>query len=379
MRITIVSASRFWMCDLARELDAQGHTVALYSLVPPWITRRFGVPDYCNHWLGPSMAPLFAVCRVASRIGFPTFANRLLYAAVDRFAAQAIGACDVLIGMSQMSAAAMQRARRRFGARTVLERGSRHIVSQREILESIPGRTAGSTAVPDWAVRRELAEYEIADVITVPSRHVERSFTERGIMAEKLFRNPYGVDLDMFPPTAAPGPDLPPTIITVGKWSLRKGCDVLTEAWRHLAARGVRLLHVGPVGDAPLPGDTGFAHRDAVEQHELTRCYAGAHVFALASREEGLALVQVQALASGLPLAATDHTGAEDLRECLEDPRAIAIAPANDVTRLVDALEAQLAYAQSLSGMRDFLRAGRETLSWSGYGRRYDAMLRRLQ
>jgi len=379
MRIAILSAGRFHICDLARELDACGHDVALYSLVPPWRTRSFGLPHRCNRWMGPYLAPAYALYRVARRAGVGSSAQRWLYGAVDRVAARLVGACDVLIGMSQMSATSMLQVRRRFGAHIVLERGSRHIVSQREILESIPGRPAGSKPVPDWAVQRELAEYQIADVITVPSRHVERSFAERGIAAQKLFRNPYGVDLAMFPATTVPATDTPPTIITVGKWSLRKGCDVLVAAWRQLARQGVRLLHVGAVGDAPLPSDAGFEHHDAVEQRELTRYYSGAHVFALASREEGLALVQVQALASGLPVAATDHTGAEDLRECLDDPRAIAIAPANDVTRLRDALEAQLAYAHSLRGTRDFLRSGREALSWGGYGRRYDAMLRGLQ
>jgi alpha-maltose-1-phosphate synthase len=374
MRVAILSAGRFHICDLARELDACGHEVALYSLVPPWRTRAFGLPARCNRWLGPALVPVYALYRAARRAGAVSTADRLLYAAVDH-----AGACDVLIGMAQMSGTAMRRIRRRFGARTVLERGSRHILSQRAILESIPGRAAPAKPVADWSVRRELAEYEIADAIAVPSRHVERSFTDRGIAPRKLFRNPYGVDLAMFPATAAPASDTPPTIITVGKWSLRKGCDVLVAAWRQLARQGVRLLHVGRLGDAPVPSDPGFTHHDAVEQRELTRYYSGAHVFALASREEGLALVQVQALASGLPLAATDHTGAEDLRECLEDPRAIAVAPANDVTRLVDALQAQLAYAQSLRGTRDLLRHGRETLSWSGYGRRYNAMLRRLQ
>jgi glycosyltransferase involved in cell wall biosynthesis len=379
MRVAIITAGRFHICDLARELDACGHEVALYSLLPPWRTRGFGLPQRCNRWLGPYLAPVYALCQAARKAGAASTAQRFLYAAVDRVAANLVGACDVVIGMSQMSAASMQRARRHFGARTVLERGSRHIVSQRQILESIPGRAPGAKPVPDWAVRRELAEYQIADVITVPSKHVERSFTERGISPDKLFRNPYGVDLAMFPATAAPARDIPPTIITVGTWSLRKGCDVLVDAWRHLATRHVRLLHVGPLGDAPVPTDPGFEHRDAVEQRLLTHAYAGAHVFALASREEGLALVQVQALASGLPVAATDHTGAEDLRECLEDPHAIAIAPANDVPRLVGALEAQLAYAQSMRGVRDILRSARDTLSWSAYGQRYDAMLRGLQ
>src|SRR4029453_17655357 len=113
----------------------------------------------------------------------------------------------------------------------------------------------------------------------------------------------------MFPATPAPPPHATPTIIMVGAWSLQKGCDVLTEAWRRLPP-GTRLLHVGPLGDAPLPGDMGFEHRDAVDQRQLTGCYAQAHVMALASRQEGRGLGLAQALGSGLLVAATEPTGA---------------------------------------------------------------------
>jgi glycosyltransferase involved in cell wall biosynthesis len=377
MRIAIVTTGRFHVCDLARELDAQGHDVALYSLVPRSRTERFGLPARCNRWLGPYLAPVYAVCRAARKAGAGAAAvNRVLYAAVDRVAAAVVGPCDVLIGMSQMSAAAMRSARRRFGARAVLERGSRHIASQREILEGIPGTISGTRPVPNWAVQRELAEYEIADVITVPSRHVERSFVERGVAPWKLFRNPYGVDLDMFPATAAPPPDAPPIVIMVGEWSLRKGCDVLADAWRRLAADGLRLVHVGSLGDAPVPRESGFEQRGTVDQRALTRCYASAHVFALPSREDGFGLVQVQALASGLPVVASDYTGAEDLQECLDDSRAIAVVPANDVGALARGIQTQLAYARSMTGVRDLLRSARNRLSWREYGKRYDTMLR---
>jgi len=39
------------------------------------------------------------------------------------------------------------------------------------------------------------------------------------------------------------------------------------------------------------------------------------HVLVLPSIEEGLALVQAEAMACGCPVIATDHTGAEDLFE----------------------------------------------------------------
>jgi hypothetical protein len=191
MRVAIVSAGRFHILDLARELDACGHDVALYSLVPPWRTRGFGLPRRCNRWLGPHIAPVYALYRTARQAGRASAANRLLYAAVDRVAANVLGACDVVIGMSQMSAASMQRAQALRRARRARTRQPPYRLAARHP-ESIPGRAVGEKPVPDWAVRRELAEYDIADFITVPSKHVERSFTEKGIAANKLFRNPYG-------------------------------------------------------------------------------------------------------------------------------------------------------------------------------------------
>jgi glycosyltransferase involved in cell wall biosynthesis len=375
MRIALVSSGRFWLCDLARELDAHGHDVTLYSLVPPSRTRAFGLPDRCNRWLGPYLAPAYAMRRLAARTRLADSANHVLSVAVDQIVARLVRPCDVLIGMSQLSLACIDSVRRRFGARTFLERGSRHILSQRDILERLPGASA-DPPVPQWAIRRELAEYERADVIVVPSTHARTSFVERGVDASKVVRNPYGVDLTMFPATPAPPPEAPPTVIMVGTWSLRKGCDVLVEAWQRLRTPGTRLVHVGHVADAPLPTAPGFEHHDAVDQRQLTRWYAQAHVLALASREEGLALVQAQALASGLHVAASDYTGAEDLRDCLDDPAAVAIAPVDDVAALADALDRQLARARAMRGRRDLLHSARQRLTWQAYGSRYDAMLR---
>jgi len=180
----------------------------------------------------------------------------------------------------------------------------------------------------------------------------------------------------MFPPTPAPPAGAPPTIIMAGSWSLRKGCDVLVDAWQRLTTPDTRLVHVGHVVDAPLPVSARFSHHDAVDQRQLTHWYGQAHVLALASREEGLALVQAQALASGLHVVASNYTGAEDLQECLHDPSAVAITPVNDAAALAGALDERLGAARAMRGMRDLLGSARERLTWAAYGRRYDAMLR---
>ena len=74
--------------------------------------------------------------------------------------------------MSGIYLEAARFAKRRFGAAVWLERGSRHILSQDEILADIPG-AAGRRPL---AIDRELAGYALADRIVIPSLHVKESF-----------------------------------------------------------------------------------------------------------------------------------------------------------------------------------------------------------
>ena len=373
MRIALLTTGRFWLVDLGRELATLGHDVRVYSLVPPHHTARHGLPAGCGRWLGPYVAPLYLAMRAAPRGKARELAEHALVAALDRVAAELIEPCDALIAMSGIAVRSLDAVQQRYGARVFLERGSHHILSQRAILEAIPGVTA--SPVPAFFVERELAGYGFADCVTVPAAHVAESFLRRGFPSAKLFHNPFGVDLGVFSPTPAPAATQAKTIIMTGAWSLRKGCDVLVEAWRRLP--GVQLLHVGPVLDAPLPGGApGFQHFDAVPQHELPGFYARAHVFALASREEGLALVQVQALACGLPLVCTTRTGGADLGGRTVVEHAVSVVPPDDPERLAAALARALAIPQPSGELRDLLGRHRESFSWAAYAKRYESRLR---
>ena len=284
LRIACFTGGRLHLCDLARELASLQHDVLFYSLVPPWRTKKFGLPDRCNRWLLPYVAPWLAIARAMRWTRLRHWADEKLAEALDRAGKRVLEPCDVFIGMSSMCNLVAPTARRRFGAKIWIERGSRYVLSQKAILDAIPG----ADTVPDYYVRRDLTDCQLADTVVVLSRHCEQSFLDYGFPAEKLFRNPLGVNLRMFMPTPAP-PVNPPTVIMVGGWSMRKGCDVLIEAWRRLP--GTRLVHVGPIIDCPLPSDSGFTHHAAVDQLRLEEYYAQAQVFALASREEGLATV----------------------------------------------------------------------------------------
>lgn len=75
------------------------------------------------------------------------------------------------------------------------------------------------------------------------------------------------------------------------------------------------LLHVGSIGDISFPNDVKFTHINPVDQKELHNYYKQAKIFVLPSRQEGMAMVQMQAIACGLPIVCSMHTGGKDIGE----------------------------------------------------------------
>jgi glycosyltransferase involved in cell wall biosynthesis len=332
MRIAIATGGRYHVLDLARELRAIGHHVKFYSYVPRARASRFGLPDGCHVSLLAFVLPVVAWQRLMPRLA-PQIRERVLYALLNRAVIMRLHPCDIFICMSGIYLEAARFARERYGAAIWLERGSRHILSQLEILAAVSGAERPSPL----AIRRELAGYVLADRIVIPSHHVAKSFCSDASVYAKLFYNPYGVDLAMFPTRQEKAPAKPFLFLFVGTWSLHKGCDLLEEAVRKVS--GVRLIHVGAIGDLRFPtGDDRFVHINPVPQPELPRFYAAADVFVLASRREGFGVVLSQALASGLPVVCTDGTGGPDLAHTAALAARITIVPAGDLDALTHAI-----------------------------------------
>jgi len=377
MKIAIATTGRFHVLDLARELSHLGHEVAFYSILPKRRALQFGLPASCHRG---GLLPWLALLLIAQRYG-PRWLSRLVNPWILRLAdwliAQRLEPCDVFIGMSGLCVESARTARERFGAKVWIERGSRHVLSQKAILNQVKRLSPAAEGVPHYAVKRELDSYEIADTVVVPSRHVVESFIDQGFPSEKLFVNPYGVDLAMFAPTPAPPQGALPMAIYVGAWSYQKGCDLLIEAFKQLNGR-VRLLHVGSITDAALPRQSWFVHQDPVPQNQLIEWYGRADVFVLASRQEGLALVQAQALACGLPVVCTNRTGGEDLIDMLSLTEGIFVVPHDDLVALAAAIEQAVQWSRNYfkpNDSRDLLGSSRNRLSWRAYGKRYSERL----
>lgn len=67
--------------------------------------------------------------------------------------------------------------------------------------------------------------------------------------------------------------------------------------------------------DMQFPESANMKHIEAVDQNTLIKYYAKAKIFVLPSREEGLALVQPQAIACGLPVVCSKFTGGKDMEK----------------------------------------------------------------
>lgn len=365
-RIAIATNGRFHVLDLARELARLGHAVTFYSALPGRRLQHFGFDPAQGRSVLAAYAPALAWERLA-RHRWAEGRERVDTWLLNRAIMARLAPCDLFIGMSGLIVEAAEFARRRFGAKIYIERGSKHIEAQREILARL-----GAEGPSDFMVARERRGYALADRIVIPAEHVRESFARQPETVPKLFVNPYGVDLDLFPQRSASRSG-PPTVLFVGGWLYRKGADTLVAAMAQVP--DARLIHVGGgAGDAPWPDDPRFVRVGRVDQTRLSEYYHQADVLALPSREEGLALVQLQALASGLPIVCSDQTGARDLRLSPGLAERIIEVPQDDVTALAAALGSSL---ERRAAWRPLPESERATLSWRAYAERYATQISR--
>jgi glycosyltransferase involved in cell wall biosynthesis len=135
-----------------------------------------------------------------------------------------------------------------------------------------------------------------------------------------------GIDPDDFAPIERRrSPDVPFRLLTIGQLASAKGPPVLIAALARLIARG-RNVRLVLVGDGPLrtslehqAQELGAASAVRFEgfrnNAELRHYYADADAFALASFAEGVPVVLMEAMATGLPCIASCIAGIPELIE----------------------------------------------------------------
>jgi starch synthase len=171
---------------------------------------------------------------------------------------------------------------------------------------------------PDHDLR--LKAYEAADCILCPSSFVKASFLKRGFPEERLLKVNFGFTFPEANNRVSWVTDPPKDtfrVLYVGQIHFRKGLRYAIEAFRRLKHPKKEFRIVGPRTEVTglertsIPEDVRFT--GILKGEELEAAYRESTVFLLPTIEEGLALVLGEAMAHGLPVITTTHSGAEDI------------------------------------------------------------------
>lgn len=364
MKVSVSVLGRFHAFYLARELDRHDHLDRLITSYPAWAAARWDVPKERVR----SLWPVEAAWRV---LPAPLRHRGIFNNIYDILATRNVPARSNIVVAWSGSAERTLRRGRQTGASTIVERCSSHIRNQREVLEKEYARHGENPDIPSKrAVEQEEREYALADRIAVPSSFVERTFVDQGIPSEKLLRIPYGVDPEEFEPVWKKDDVF--RVVFAGALSVRKGTKYLLEAFASLDLSEAELLLLGKLRKEAEPWlsrcQGQIRHLGHVPGKELHRWYSQGSVFVLPSVEEGMAYVQLQAMACGLPLICTPHTGGEDL---IREGREGFVVPIRDV----EALKERIAwcYEHRDETRRMGWRARQRVLrrfTWRDYGNR---------
>lgn len=163
--------------------------------------------------------------------------------------------------------------------------------------------------VPESLIWRALRRFHSASrAVMAATPALARELGERGF--DKVVLWPRGVDTKLFHPRAIDLCLPAPVFLCVGRVAVEKNL----EAFLGLDLPGTKVI----VGDGPARASLEQAFPDTIflgERHgeALAEIYAAADVFVFPSRTDTFGLVLLEALASGLPVAAFPVKGPRDV------------------------------------------------------------------
>jgi len=285
---------------------------------------------------------------------------------------------DIIIGFDTSSWILAERCKK-LGKRFILDVSIAHPLSKKKVYEKL------SEEFPDWSlelkpkkealIAKEVLETELADLIVVPSTFVKGTYLENGVDGKKISINPFGTNIEAFRHNLAKPKDKC-IFFFLGGLTARKGLPFLLETWKQCSFQNAELIIAGfsdlPPGFELPPNVTNLGRLAKEERNQI---FDQAHVFVFPSFFEGLAQVQIEAMASGLPVIGTTNSGAPDLIEA--GKHGFVIEPGN-VEALKKAMTFFVQNPDQIQKMGIDARKKSEQFTWDAYGERWVNLLNNL-
>lgn len=195
--------------------------------------------------------------------------------------------------------------------------------------------------------QRTLLEYELADLILVPSAFSGETFLAAGVPAEKIYYVGRGADVRRFVPAESPPAHF--RAVFAGALIKRKGVHHLLKAWHALALKDAELCLLGSVHpeiEPYLHELSGPSVKVLGFSADLPKHFKQASLFIFPSECEGWAKSTLEAAAAGLPMIATRESG-----EGVVDGVTGFLVPANDPHALAEKIRYAYENPHLLSAM----------------------------
>lgn len=379
MKITVSVGGRFHIFNLAQQLFKRGYLSRFITSYPKFEVVKYGIPRQLTRSILIKEIIERGWRYMPSIIKKKFDPIPFIVNTYDLIASHFVGSPDIFVGNCLFSLFSM-RAAKRAGAVTILEYGSSHYLFRTRIMnEECDAFNIEKETGSESTLNRVRAEFSEADYISISSLFVKRTFIENGVPENKLIQVPYGVDLEEFKQVEKK--DNVFRVIFAGGMTIRKGVHYLLQAFSELKLPNSELMLIGSISEEMKPSfekyKGSYNYIGHIPQRELHKYYSQGSVFVIMSIEEGLALVQPQAMACGLPIIATTNTGAEDI---VRDGKDGFIIPIRDV----EALKNKLTYLYEHPEIcRQMGQSAKEHVSkgftWDDYGekivREYERVL----
>lgn len=196
-----------------------------------------------------------------------------------------------------------------------------------------------ATWINSAQIRKCHAEYALADTIQVSSEYARQSFLEAGVSASKLRRVSLKTPPRFQPPATRPD-DGVFRIAYVGSLTITKGIPLLLEAFSRLSAPRAELILVGGWTTrgmrAYMQGWMARNPHIRVTPGDPLPTLQRADAYVHPSYDDGWGYAPMEALACGVPVIVTEHTG---MKERVREGVNGYVVPTGDWSATLERLE----------------------------------------
>ena len=231
--------------------------------------------------------------------------------------------------------------------------------------------TLGGTRDSDEKLARKTRELKLAEIVICPSAFVLDSLPEEARASRECVVAPFGspaVESEDSSYKTHRTYNKRLRFLFAGALTQRKGLADLFAAMKQVRAKEAELVVMGSLV-MPMPfyrnQFADFAYEPPRAHAAVLRLMASCDVLVLPSIVEGRALVQQEAMASGLPLIVTRNAGGEDL---IVKGKTGFLVPTGDPAAIAEKIVWFLENRDQLPGMSQAARAKAAELTWPAYG-----------